>query len=496
MPDSRPHVIIIMADQLRRDALGPHTPHLNALARDGTAFNRCYCTSPLCVSARGSFFTGRYPNETGSIINPWEPLDKVHGSVRAGIPNLYTLLEKDWDSRHTGKQHLYTTEEIDRQADSPTRWDTLEKGYGPYLKQQGQRAPGGPAFRGMMPELAQNRFTRMTTYSIPSTGCYPGGFDFFYDGYIANTSVQAIREHEDGKPLMLNAMFLAPHPPLEIPEPWYSQIKPENVNLPDNVGRWGADQSPLQLWNLTGLLGARYGRDDWREIWRVYLGLVALLDHGVGLIIDELKTRGMYDDSLIIFTADHGEMLGSHMLWQKMCCYEEAAHVPLFIKLPAAMAAGHAEHTDQLVSHVDILPTVLECAGRPVPEGVSGVSLLPVMQGSPLERECVFIQFDGNGALGNFSRTVVCGHHKLNVDLFKDEAFFEMYDLAKDPQEMNNRAFEDESRVRELLARLIDHMQRTGDHLELTPRAYDTFLTGYAPFRNTVRQKADMISRL
>jgi hypothetical protein len=118
------------------------------------------------------------------------------------------------------------------------------------------------------------------------------------------------------------------------------------------------------------------------------------------------------------------------------------------------------------------------------------------MQGGTLDRDRVFIQFDGNGARGNFSRAVVCGNHKLNVDFFKDEIFFELYDLARDPQEMNNLAFTAEAEVRELLPSLIEHMVQTEDRLSLSAEAYDTFLTGYAPFRERVESKISSIQRI
>ncbi|MFC1582319.1 sulfatase [Planctomycetota bacterium] len=492
----QPNIIIIMADQLRRDALGPYTPNINALAQESTVFNRCYCASPLCVPARGAFFTGRYCNETGSLINPWVPQDYEHGVVEAGIPNLYGLLEDEWDSWHTGKQHLYTAEEIDKQPNSKTKWNTLEKGYSKHLQAQDLRGPGGDAYRGMMPELVSGLFTRMTTYSIPTTGCYPHGFDNFFDGYITKTSLQAIRERDTSRPFMLNAMYIAPHPPLEIPEPWYSLVKSEDIELPENVGRWGQDQSPLQLWNLTGLLGTRYSREDWQEVWRVYLGLVALFDHGVGMVLDELKTQGLYDESLIILTADHGEMLGSHRLWQKMCNYEESAHVPLYVRTPESMRGTEANESDELVSHIDIMPTILDYIGHEIPDGVTGLSLRSAINGGQLGRDRVFCQFDGNGALGNFSRTVVCGDYKLNADMFKGETFFELFDLKNDPQEMTNLAFGQPERVAELLPSLIGWMRETGDLQNLSGEDYKVFRKEYEAFRERAARKAQAFNRI
>jgi len=100
-------VIIIMADQLRADALGDFTPNINSLKNEGIAFNRAYCAVPLCAPSRSSFFTGLYANRTGSMINPFDKDDEMFGNTKAGIPNMYGLMETDWDSHHVGKQHFF-----------------------------------------------------------------------------------------------------------------------------------------------------------------------------------------------------------------------------------------------------------------------------------------------------------------------------------------------------------------------------------------------------
>ena len=204
----RPHLVILMADQLRFDALGEHTPNINRLLAQSFRFERAYCPCPLCAPARGSFFTGLYPNETGSIINPWEPVIAEYGDVRAGTPNLYTMLETDWDSWHCGKQHLYTAEKMHLSPHTKTHWITIESDYPAFLRERGERAPGGPEFRGLMPEMLGGRITRLQRYSIPKVARYEPGFDTFFDGYIANQSVEAIRNRDLSKPFLLNAMFV------------------------------------------------------------------------------------------------------------------------------------------------------------------------------------------------------------------------------------------------------------------------------------------------
>ncbi len=478
----KPNVVIIMADQLRADALGEHTPNINKIAEEGAAFNRAYCASPICVPARGAFFTGRYPNSNGSLINPWDENDAHHGNVRAGIKNLYKMLEEDWDSWHTGKQHLYTEEKMDKSPDSRTHWINTQEKYKSFLKSNGKRTPGGADYSGIVPEMAMGRVTRRKNYSIPTTGCYNEGFEYFFDGYFANGAIDAIQKRDKDRPLLLNAMFLAPHPPLEIPEPWYSKIK--NIDLPENVGKWCPDQSPLQLYNLPGVLGARYTRKDWGKIWPVYMGLVSLLDYCVGMIINELKNQGIYEDTLIIFTSDHGEMLGSHCLWQKMCMYEESVRIPLYIKFPRKHVPA-VKVSDEPVSSVDVLPTICEYLDVELPDNLSGISLMPILEGKKPDRRDIYIQFDGNGARGNFQRCVVRGEYKLIADIFKDESYLELYNVKTDSQEMYNLAFEKEheNMIKDMVKSLAEHMEKTNDLIKIPDEIYEEFIKSYSLFR-------------
>ena len=234
----KPHVIIIMADQLRADVLGKgFTPNIDSIAEDGIKFNHAYCSCPLCVPARGSFFTGTYPNHNGSLINPWEPKDAEYGYVKNGISNLYEIMESDWDSIHSGKQHLYTEGgKLEDRIVSPTKWFSTEKSYKEYLKENGVAMPGGPKFRNRVPEMVNGTATKVSSYSNPETGLYKEGEEFYFDSYFAKRALDGLKTRNREKPLLLNAMFLAPHPPLHIPEPWYNFVKNENFELPDNVG--------------------------------------------------------------------------------------------------------------------------------------------------------------------------------------------------------------------------------------------------------------------
>ena len=483
----KPHVVIIMADQLRYDVLGRgFTPNIDSIAEQGVKFNRAYCACPLCVPARAAFFTGTYPNHNGSLINPWEPADERYGDVRKEIDNLYSMMECEWDSIHSGKQHLFTEGgKLENRKDSKTRFFSTEKTYKEFLTSSQKAMPGGARFRTKVPEMVDGKVTRVSNYSNAETGCYEGGEEYYFDAYFAKKALEGLKARDTKKPLLLNAMFLAPHPPLQIPEPWYQKVGAGEFELPENVGIYYPKQSPLQMYNLTGIVGARYDREHWKEAWRVYLGLVEMLDHCVGQIIDELKRQNIYDESLILFTSDHGEMLGSHGLFQKMCMYEESARVPLYMKFPKEFEVSQKE-INQVVNHIDVLPTLCEYLNLKSGSGMDGVSLLPLIKGISQETDdaVTFIQYDGNGSRSNFQRCIIRGNYKLTADFFKDEVFYELYDLKQDVQETTNLMFapEYDKMAREMAAELSAHMTASGDLLALPPFQPQVFRESYSDF--------------
>lgn len=475
--------IFIMADQLRYDVLGKgYTPNIDRLMKDSVSFSNAYCGSPLCVPARGSLFTGTYPGVNGSIINGWFKQEKPYSKVKAGIDNLYEVMERlDMECIHSGKQHLFTEGELlEERENSKTKWLSTEKTYKEFLQKHGKRAPGGTRFRTSIPEMSGGNITRICNYSNPSTGVYNEGSRYYYDEYFTEEALKGLKAYDGKKPLFLSMMYLAPHPPLEIPEPWYSRIKQDEVHLPKNVGVWYEHQSPLQKYNLTGVIGNPYSIEQWKESWRVYMGLVAMLNDCIGRILDELNRQGLYDNSIIVFGSDHGEMLGSHCLFQKMCMYEESVRTPLSIHIPKSKYGGTV--VKEYISHVDILPTICELYETKANHQMNGVSLKScIMDGISLDKRPIYIQYDGNASRGNFQRCIIWKGYKLIVDIFKDETYFELYDLEHDCQETINLIFEggDMNLVKEMCHLLLDHMNEMKDLVTFDELNLEHFLEMY-----------------
>lgn len=480
---SKPNVILLVADQLRYDMLGRGlTPNIDELIQNSVRMERAYCASPLCVPARGALFTGMYPNSSGSLINPWCKKDAIYGNVHKGIDTLYEMMERNgWDCLHSGKQHLFTEgEKLENRKNNATRWLSTEKTYRSFLKEKGIAEPGGEGFRSVIPEMEQGKYTHYKKYSNANTGCYKPGLEYYFDGYFTNKAIEGLRSRNVDKPLFFSGMFLAPHPPLEIPEPFFSRVEENDVSMPENVGIWYEYQSPLQLYNLTGIVGTKCTMSEWHETWRVYMGLVALLDACVGRIIDELKSQNLYENSLIIFTTDHGEMLGSHQLFQKMCMYEESVRAPVYIRFPNDEFAN--TRIVDPVSHIDVFPTICEYLGVELKNRTDGVSLLAEIKNRNVNKRPVYIQYDGNGARGNFQRCVIFGQYKLIVDIFKDEIYYELYDIENDVQEKVNLLFADDPPIelaQSLVKMLEEHMRHTNDMISLFETDLEKFIGNY-----------------
>lgn len=483
MGQERPNCIFLIADQLRADVLGKgYTPNIDALISDSVNFTNAYCASPLCVPARGALFTGTHPGVNGSLVNGWLPSEVPYSQVKKEFKNLYEIMEElDMECIHSGKQHLFTEGgRMELRPDTRTRWLTTESSYGDFLKTAGKRAPGGPMFRTPVPEMKDGIHTGIRNYSNPHTGVYEEGMEYYFDEYFTREALQALDAYEKEKPLFLSMMYLAPHPPFDIPQPWYSSVKLEDVSLPENVGKWYPHQSPLQKYNLTGIIGNSYHCEDWEEAWRVYLGLVGLLDHCIGRMIDKLKQKGLYDNSIIVFGSDHGEMLGSHCLFQKMCMYEESVKTPLSIHFPKGEGNGTA--VDTYVSHIDVFPTICDVYQVEAGNKVNGSSLMKLIRDKEAQpARPVLIQYDGNASRGNFQRCIIWKKHKLIVDIFKDEIYYELYDLENDSQETVNLLFEDgyQSMAKEMEQLLRAHQQQIGDTQISLEADFDKFAEIY-----------------
>jgi len=211
---------------------------------------------------------------------------------------------------------------------------------------------------------------------------------------------------------------------------------PELIELPPNVGMPALNEPPNRRESLPALLakGMELGLEDWRKIWAAHLGLVTYSDDLLGGVIERLKRTGRYENTVALFTTDHGEHLGQHDMYQKHEMYDQCIRVPLIIKCPGI----NSVRFDGAVSHLDVLPTLCELMELPKPERLDGISLVPAMAGGEAdENRSVFGQYIYCKGPGLKRRGMFNMKWKYSVDEFRDE---ELYDMQSDVHEERNLA--------------------------------------------------------
>ncbi len=465
---SRHPLIFIMAEQLRYDVFQVYgdrqceTPHLDEFSRQSSVFGRHYTLCPLSVPTRGTLMTGLSQRQHGAIINGWFRQERQFGTIKPDLPLLPNrLLDAGYDVIHAGIQHVRSSPDFVARCPGvqfigPTSVGSHHR----KLSKRGLMLPDMSVFRDPVLEHEAGRPT-LSAGTSPRTAMFPLRENLFFDVTLANNIRETIAAHDGDKPLALFAMFWLPHPPLWAPRQWALQVAPEAVQLSGTVGRWFSGMPASQLANVPGQLGAHVPYEMWQHAWAMYFGMCSLLDHCVGMVLTALREKGLYDEATIVFTSDHGDMLGSHRLYQKMCLYEEVVRCPLFIKTPGQQ---NQKQITSLTDHRDLANTLCAFADLdPMPDS-QGVNLRPLAEGQTdtHPRPAVFAAYDGSAGRGYQHRMVRTPTHKF-IHNIGDRG--ELYDLIEDPRETHNLAGKTElARLEnELRQMLNDWMDAEGD---------------------------------
>lgn len=391
MPDQRPNILLILTDQQRADtiaALGnPHmrTPALDRITREGTAFTSAYCPSPVCVPSRCSLIFGQYPVHTGCNDNgtPYPADDR---------PTFMSCLTSAGYKTHAiGKMHFSPDRHALRGLQSRESQEELlptadEDDYLRYLRCNG------------FDHITDPHGVRGEMYYIPQPAQMPA--KHHPTQWIGDRTVDFLNSDDRrGSPWMLISSFIHPHPPFAPPTPWHKLYRlPGDVPLPfvpDNLGDLLTHHNRHQN-------RYKYRDNGWdlnliRMIRSYYYACISFIDYQVGRMIASLEASSQLDNTLVLFTSDHGELLGDYRSVGKRSILDAAAGIPMLARLPGRYAAG--QRCDEPVSLVDVMPTMLEAAGVSSPVGLDGRDMAQVVRGHS-DRECVFIQFQhGNRGL-------------------------------------------------------------------------------------------------
>jgi arylsulfatase A-like enzyme len=405
----QPNLLFIWTDQQAANTLGVYgndvvqTPNIDALAEKGTVFENAYVSQSICGPSRSTIMTGQYPHTTGITTNN-VPLRENEQC----LPEL-----GDFDSYRTmwiGKWHLgdeifrqhgfdewVSTEDCYRQFYSTDRNQFAHSDYHNYLIDHGFEPD-------MVEDDGYEWFSReFVAKNVPEEHSKPA--------FMAREAQKFIRETED-QPFMLHMMFLEPHQPYTGPRD--DQYSASDVTLRPNVNHEGFDDQPdrirffreaVRRGDVTAHPAKEYlssppTKEEWRELISMYWGLVSQVDAHVGTVLDELDDQGLTDETMIVYTSDHGEMMGSHGLIQKMNQFEEAIKVPLIVDLPSDMEETR-ERVKHPVSQIDLVPTILDTLGQPQPAHLQGGSWLPYLRNDgDLPQENVIIEWNGTTCVG------------------------------------------------------------------------------------------------
>ena len=374
----KPNILLIVADQCRFDALGCmgnsqiETPTLDWLAAEGTLFTKAYSPSPSCIPARASLMTG---------LNPWHTgiLGMGQGQHEMGVNFSHTLpgelSKKGYHCKGVGKMHFYPQRSLlgfhDTLLDESGREHS--KGFkSDYKAWFEQNRPGES---GLLEHGVHWN----------SWGSHAYSFEEFLHptNWTANESVKYLQKRDRSMPFFLKMSFARPHSPYAPPQSFLDLYKEKPLTEPF-IGPWSEKHKNREKGVSPVAWRGEVTPEQNHRSRAAYYGSVTHIDQQIAKVTNELSGQGELNNTIIVFTSDHGDMLGDHHLWRKTYAYEGSAHIPLIIRCPQGFSGkDQISESDQAVLLQDIMPTLLELADTPIPEKTDAVSLAPLLWGEP-----------------------------------------------------------------------------------------------------------------
>ena len=466
---SPPNILFIFADQHRHDVMGcaghelVATPSIDKLAGRGLRFSDAWCQSPICQPSRASVITGRYAHELGVIHNT--------GGFDPEWPTVMKQLQgAGYETATIGKTHYHESYqppeddgEIDMRSYNPFvqsfGWDYVLEEYDKYLHVEDRLATPYTDYLAQHNLLGAYRdqirgvFRLTDSHWRGETSVLPQAHDL--TSFLAAEANEWLRRRNSNKPFFLKLAFVQPHVPLIDDPDWADYYADAQIDLPDQTPAEAVNETWAgYLERLDDHSQAQVMDEDFvRNGIRHYLGMVSLVDQKVGEVLATLEALRQLDNTWIIYTGDHGEMLGEHRLWAKMNFYRGSVQVPLIMVPPGGMEP----RVDQsLVELTDVTATLAEIGGTEAPSGCHGHSLLPAIDGSLAGRNLL------HSRIGNYA-AIRTPTHRFTAHL-KSETACELFDLENDPDERTNLVNDSGATmlVSDLQATLLDHESATG----------------------------------
>ncbi|QDU95382.1 sulfatase [Lignipirellula cremea] len=445
--ETRPNVLFLIADDLNCD-LGCYghplvkSPQIDALARTAVRFEQAYCQYPLCGPSRASFMTGLYPDQT-----------RIHQNailIRDRMPDVQTMSQMFRQAGYTAARvgkiyHYNVPNSIGSDGhDDPDSWDVKVNPIGRDKIEESKifsLRPG--SFGGTLSWLSAD-----------------GDDDDQTDGKGALAAIELLTEFAQNKtPFFLAVGFYRPHTPYVAPHAYFDLYPPHQIQVPKvPEGYLETLPEPAQQALLRKKDQVNLDPKLAVQAIQAYYASISLMDAQVGRVLKSLDDLGLADNTVVLFTSDHGYHMGEHGYYQKTTLFENAAHVPLLIRAPGMKQAGG--HTASFAEMVDFYPTLAELCGLTPPGNLSGVSLAPVLDDlAATPRAAALTQYGSGYSL----RTPRYRYTEWGVGGDKGN---ELYDRKTDPAEMHNLAGDPDQadRIKELsfqLGKRIEQAQKT-----------------------------------
>lgn len=423
-PALQPNILLVMADQMAAAPLPAYggrivkAPHLSTLAQQGVVFDGAYCNSPICAPSRFSMLTGRLPTSIGAFDNASE--------LPASLPTLAHYL--CWAGYRTilaGKMHFIGPDQ--------------QHGYEERLTTD--IYPADFAWTPNWLAGPTDRPSGISMQNVTQAGRCVRSLQMDYDDEVEYYAVQRIYDlaRETGRPpFFMTVSFSHPHPPFTIDREHWDRYRHDEVDMPavapipieaqDTQSRWLNASHRANAQAITP--------DQVRNARHAYYGMISYVDDKVGRLMAAIEACGMKDDTIVVFVADHGEMLGERGMWYKQNFFEQSCRVPLIFNAPARFAPRRIA---QPVSLVDLLPTLVELSGTGPhwADPIDGSSLLGLLQGEGDSTErSVVAEYTDMGVIAP-CRMIRRGAFKL---MYTHGHPVQLYDLESDPFELENLA--------------------------------------------------------
>lgn len=467
--NKQPNILIFMADHYRGDMAPPFgrclTPNIDSVYNDGgVAFTNCFTPSPHCCPSRATFHTGLYPSEHGVWNNVMVGNTLSRGLIDGISTWSVPLSQAGYKLYHSGKWHvsaeigpeefgwnnIYGNEKFDgkkghRPAPDPYEWEQ-------YIKNDCHID-----LRGEDPQSIRRK-AQLIREGYPDFVLYGQSENPSNDEKVVAAAEEQLKEccQNPDQPFVLYCGTVGPHDPYFVPKRFLDMYDADDIELPENFYDNMLDKP--NLYRRTKERFAQLSVDEFKEAIRHFMAYCTYEDWLFGRLVKILKDEGRYDNTVIIFTSDHGDYCGEHGLFAKgLPCFRSAYHIPVVMRWPGVTTIRHEKDIEKYISLADFAPSILDICGVEYDkEGYSGKSFVPLIEGDPNAiaswKDEMYTQTNGNELYG-IQRSIMTPKWKYVYNGFD---YDELYDLEEDPHELVNVADRPQNRsiIRELSAKL------------------------------------------